>query len=305
MAIDSANPSSRRTLLAGALGGLAAAVAGTLGRAQPARAHDPDDVRLGAANSTIYETQLINTSTNVTALLCLANGEGHGVSGQSTSGDGVFGTSKSGDGVAGGSTSGRGVYGQSISGSGVHGSSPSGIGVSGDSDSGTAVSGFSATGNGIYGASGSASTSGVVGVNIWEGNGVAGQSNSRPLGTKGVFSAATLGDNTADGIGVWGRSAHGTGIFAEAINPDAVALRANGVTRFARSGRLTIKAGAASATKTGIRIDAGTLVLATLQQDRAGVYIRSAVPNAAGNSFTVRLNEAVGSDTKVGWFLVN
>jgi hypothetical protein len=46
-------------------------------------------------------------------------------------------------------------------------------------------------------------------------------------------------------------------------------------------------------------------VLATLQQDRPRVFVRSAVPNAAGNSFTVRLNKAVGSDTTVGWLLVN
>ena len=46
-------------------------------------------------------------------------------------------------------------------------------------------------------------------------------------------------------------------------------------------------------------------VLATLQQDRAGVWVRSAVPNAPGDSFTITLNKAVTTATKVAWFLVN
>jgi hypothetical protein len=31
----------------------------------------------------------------------------------------------------------------------------------------------------------------------------------------------------------------------------------------------------------------------------------AAVPDAAGNSFTIHLNKAVSSDRKVGWFIVN
>jgi hypothetical protein len=46
-------------------------------------------------------------------------------------------------------------------------------------------------------------------------------------------------------------------------------------------------------------------VLAVLQQDRSGIYVRSAVPDAAGDSFTLHLNNAVSSDTKVRWFIVN
>ena len=72
-----------------------------------------------------------------------------------------------------------------------------------------------------------------------------------------------------------------------------------------RSGKLTILAGHASVTKSSIRVDAGSLVLAVLQQDRSGIYMRSAVPDAAGDSFTIHLNKAVSSDTKVGWFIVN
>ena len=124
----------------------------------------------------------------------------------------------------------------------------------------------------------------------------------------GVFAAATLGDNTVDGVGVWGRSAHGVGVFADAANPDAVAFKANGVTKFARAGRLTIAVGQSSVSPLfSIRVDADTLVLATLQQNHAGLWIQSAVPDPAGNTFTITLNKAVTGlvPMKVAWFLVN
>lgn len=246
MAIDTTSPTSRRTLLAGAI---AAAAAASLGRAQPASAHDADDVRLGASNLAASQTTIVRQSGSAFS------------------------------GVASGS------------GAGVFGSSAPGIGVIGNSGSG----------NGVYGHTSSAVASGVYGQNKHKGYGVAGRSNAGPFGG----AAATLGENTADGIGVWARSAHGIALFADPVNSDAIAIRAQGVAQFMRSGKLTVKAGKSAVTKTGIRIDAGTLVLATLQQDRPGVYVRSAVPNAAGDSFTIRLSEVVASDTKVGWFLVN
>lgn len=84
-----------------------------------------------------------------------------------------------------------------------------------------------------------------------------------------------------------------------------MALKAQSVVQFTRRGLLTIKAGNIAATKSGIRIDRGAWCSPHWQHDRAGVYVRSAVPNAAGDSFTVRLSTAVGADIKVGWFLVN
>jgi len=46
-------------------------------------------------------------------------------------------------------------------------------------------------------------------------------------------------------------------------------------------------------------------LLATMQQDRADVYVRSAVPNPAANSFTIHLSKAVSVSTSVAWFVVN
>jgi hypothetical protein len=42
-----------------------------------------------------------------------------------------------------------------------------------------------------------------------------------------------------------------------------------------------------------------------MQQDHAGVSVRSAVPNFAGSSFTVHLTKAVTASIKVAWFVVN
>jgi hypothetical protein len=46
-------------------------------------------------------------------------------------------------------------------------------------------------------------------------------------------------------------------------------------------------------------------VLATLQQSLSGIYVRAAVPDAAGSSFTVHLSKAPSADAKVAWFVVN
>jgi hypothetical protein len=242
-----------------------------MARPDAARAHDPQDVLLGGDNS----------ATTTTAITNSANGSAV-VSATTITGTALYGITDSGTAA-------------------VYGDSNSATAVVGNSYTGTGVHGTSSAGNGVHGNSQSAGASGVYGENTHKGYGVAGRSNVGPFGG----AAATLGDNTADGIGVWARSSHGIALLADPVNPDAIALRAQGVAQFTRSGKLTVKAGASSVTRTAIRVDPGTLVLAILQQDRPGVYVRSAVPDAAGNSFTIRLNKSVGSDTKVGWFLVN
>ena len=68
---------------------------------------------------------------------------------------------------------------------------------------------------------------------------------------------------------------------------------------------LTVASGPSKVTKTGVTLTAASLVLATLRQDVAGVWVRSAVPNVAGSSFTVHLNTAVTASTKVAWFVAN
>jgi hypothetical protein len=68
---------------------------------------------------------------------------------------------------------------------------------------------------------------------------------------------------------------------------------------------VTVQAGHSSATRTGVALTSLSLILATLQQDHAGVYVRSAVPNPAASSFTIYLSKEVTVSTSVAWFVVN
>jgi hypothetical protein len=288
-------PSTRRALLAGALGGLGALAASAIGRPSLAQAHDADDVRLGGSNSTTATTSITNTFTNGDAFAAHAD-----------AGFAISGTSNSGRGVAGESNIGDGVHGESTYGNGVSGSSQSSRGVFGISNSSSGMYGYSDLNNGVFGESAAAAASGVYGENTAKGYGRAGRSNSPGLGVDGIYAAACLGENTAGGIGVWARSQNGVGLYADAIDQtQAIALKTRGITQFSRSGTLTILAGHTSVTKSAIRIDPGALVLAVLQQDRTGIHVRSAVPNVSGDSFTIHLNKTVSGDTKVGWFIVN
>jgi hypothetical protein len=153
MAIEltASTSTSRRTLLTGLVGGLAAAVAGTLGRAQPASARDPDDVRKGGSNSTTNVTTITNTAAGGSAFLAIGTGSGAGVTAFSTSGNGVVAST----------TSGFGVYGFSSSGTGVWAASGTGTGVFdvGGSSTLPAVVGHSTNRNtGVQGYSGNAAT---------------------------------------------------------------------------------------------------------------------------------------------------
>jgi len=79
----------------------------------------------------------------------------------------------------------------------------------------------------------------------------------------------------------------------------------HGPAVFARSGLLTVRAGRSSATQTRVALTKASLVLATLQQDRAGLWIRSAVPDPARRSFTVHLSKTAPAATNVAWFIID
>jgi hypothetical protein len=107
----------------------------------------------------------------------------------------------------------------------------------------------------------------------------------------------------AGGVGALGDSPDGVGVWANSQN--ATALKVTGKAHFSRSGILTVPAGKSSATQTGVTLTSASLVLATVQQDRPGVWVRSAVPKVTAHSFTLHLSKAVPARTKVAWFVVN
>jgi hypothetical protein len=137
MAIDTNVPRSRRALLAGGIGGLAAFVASTLGRPLPAQAGTDGDVVLGATN-TASATTIVEV------------GDLQGYPDAPTYPIGVYGRAGTpglaAAGVYGWSYTGYGVVGSSIEHDGVRGISPYGVGVRGFSTAGIGVIGGSTSG---------------------------------------------------------------------------------------------------------------------------------------------------------------
>lgn len=199
---------------------------------------------------------------------------GIGVQGFADAGSGVAGNvTGTGNGVAGLSTDGRGVYGQS----------------------GNTNSSYGAIRNGVQGITDNAGGVGVLGENVAGGTAVGGLASTGD----GVGGTSVTG-NGVHGVG--GRT--GTGVLAE-NTAGGTALKVRGKAAFSRSGVLTVVAGKASATKTVVALTSASLVRATLQQDRAGVWVRSVVPKVSAGSFTVHLSKAVSARTTVAWFVVN
>ena len=199
----------------------------------------------------------------------------------------------------------------------------------GQNNIGTNATAFGSTGgDGAVGSSQTAIKSGVYGVNTNGGGyGVFGRNtanhNYGHLGgpTDAVAGRCELsgrsgvyGVNTnSDGWGVFGRNepggllgwlaGAGVAVHGEAPWP-TLALRVIGRVGFTRSGVVTVSAGKRSVKKTGIPLAASSLVLATIQQDRVGVYVEAAVPSVAGSYFTIYLNKNVASATRVAWFVL-
>ena len=159
MALDTTARPSRRTLLAGALGGVAGLVATALGRIQPAEAANGQAVTVGGTFSGTSPTSITNsagdgiiarnTSTSASGLFAHATattGATFGAFGRSdsTSGVGVGGANYQGTGTTRGvkgeaaSPSGYGVDGIASAGTGVRGITSSGVGVRGEASSGVA-----------------------------------------------------------------------------------------------------------------------------------------------------------------------
>jgi hypothetical protein len=305
---------TRRQLLAGGTGALAAVLtAEMLARPAPASAANGGNVILGGQNvetaTTVISTAADDSASS--ALHGVGTGEAAGLVGYSDRGAGVSGATNTGWGVSGSTNGlGIGVHGSvAVGGTGVHGNADTGEGVYGQS--GTTASSLVPVRNGVHGITDSAEGYGLVGENVAGGTavigiggdfGVIGSSNVG-RGVEGVSGgdAAVHGANSGAGNGVHGDAPAGTGVLATG----ATALKVHGPAVFSRSGTLTIRAGRSSAVKTGVALTSASLVLATLQQDLAGVWIRSAVPDVAASSFTVHLSKAVPAPTKVAWFIVN
>jgi hypothetical protein len=204
---------SRRQLLAGGTGALAAITAEALAKPAPANAVG-NPVVLGQGNREASTTTILNARGGQLALKCQGTGAGGGVQGVSKAGRAVEGTTDRGTGVIGSASqdtgNGVGVVGvvatdtfpdlSGIGNMGVYGAGGD-AGVMGDNPLGV--------GFGVYGRS--------TDINDWHGPAVFGQFIGRGTGVSGVTDTGTGVFGQADsGKGVHGVSRSGTGVFGQA-----------------------------------------------------------------------------------------
>ena len=192
---------------------------------------------------------------------------------------------------------------------GVVGTNPRSIGVSG-------AGGFA----GVLGEASEPDAPGVQGIHrggVMDGVGVFGFARTGVWGDGAIgvigqsgrdFGIGVEGDAAGNGgIGVYGAAMgeRGIGVYATAPGVDSAALQVNGRAVFSASGRVVVPAGSTNVTQAGVTLTASSVVLAVLQDDRPGVAVRAAVPNAAAGSITIFLTQAPAADTAVGWFALN
>ncbi len=135
----------------------------------------------------------------------------------------------------------------------------------------------------------------------------------RAMGTEGVIGQGghtgvhgmgdhygVLGHSFDFGIGVRGESDDPDSIGVEAASLHGLALHVVGAASFSHSGKFTVPAGRTYATKVA-PVRAGTLMMAMLQSNESGVWIRAAVASASGGRFNVYFNKALTSSATVGW----
>jgi hypothetical protein len=165
-----------------------------------------------------------------------------------------------------------------------------------------ALYGVAQAGPGVWGAGnpdgvhGVGAVNGVIGsVQNDDGNGVYGQNNANGPGV--------YGENNANGAGVYGSAPNGTGVLADSVNGTALSVR--GTATFTRSGIATVSATKASVKVSGISLSPASFVLATIQGNVAGTWVRGVRRSMGTSSFTIFLNKAVAANTKVAWFVVN
>jgi hypothetical protein len=241
------------------------ATAVLLGTGTAATAGQGDPILAGIPGQHETGTTQLYQDGNVSGLDVTANTGGRAIGGFSSGGSGLYGNGT------------YGVWGDGT-GDGVFGTGPTGVlgeggayGVYGNGDTG--VYGYGSDGNGVFGETAIPTTSGVY------------------------------GQNDTTGFGVAGRSNDGTGVLADSIN--GTALQVTGKAVFSRSGKATVKAGATTVVVKNVALTTDSLVLATLQQVEAGIYVAGVVPSAANSKFTIYLNQAPTGALKVAWFIVN
>jgi hypothetical protein len=120
------------------------------------------------------------------------------------------------------------------------------------------------------------------------------------IGVRGT----TLPGN-GEGIGVHGITANGYGVLAESTTLSGAGLVVRGRAFFSRSGTVVFAQGQTSKPVPAGRLDSYSIVLATIQGNPAGTWVRAVSLDTTNERFTIRLNKAAPANLTVGWFIVN
>jgi hypothetical protein len=293
VAIDQTIRHSRRAVLGAALGGAAAAAAAAAAAPLTVSAADGGNALLGTPNTSTTETSFENTDAGENSLVGKHSGAGTGVVGQSATGRGVLAFSTD--------------------------NTPSDFTT--DPSHRTAV--FAATGDttnaatitdevGVYGYSDVSVNSAGLWGDTFDGIGAVGTGDWGVLGAGG--SAGVVGDTGTSGVGVYGWSgstfppapstaAVGVGVYARAGSSSQTALLVEGKVKFNRAGRKSVSSTASSVKVTLSGVTTSSYVLATLQTNVSGLYVRGVV--CTTGAFTIYLSKAPGKAVYVAYLVIN
>jgi hypothetical protein len=307
VAVETGAPATRRSILAAGLGGLVALVAAALGRPSAVRALDGQPALLGTANTSTIETSFQNTDSGEISLRAM-QGAGTAIRGESSGGVALHGEdAAAGSGLTASSESGTGAVVTSGSGKGFEAASNSSTAISGSSNNDTATAFPDGSyRSGVVGTVGDLGTPGDPG-------GIA--PNSDEVGVYGFSdvsenSAGVWGD-TWDGAGVLGTGSYGVigigesfGLYGTTATANTgYALYTQGPIQFnGRSGRSYVQTGKTYREVPIAGMHTTSVVIATLQTNRAGFYVQSVIPYTG--RFRLYLNRVAPGNTYFSYLVI-
>jgi len=243
---------------------------------RPARRSAPDGYTNHTDGYGVYGTNLPSGA------LGILGSKDHGVWGHAKDAEGVHGDSDNNFGVM--ATSG----GKGKAGALGMTSAADGCGVQGRNTVSHTCGYLGGAEYGVYGTTPVAGAAAVAGEHA-DPNGVAVSGTNTAFGSTGALGSR--------GIALWGRAPH---------DLDHFGLFVTGRTIFPTcSGFLTIAKGSRSVSAAKPALSGDTLVLATLQTNRAGVYIQAAVASPRTGRITIYLNKTMPAATKVAYFVLD
>jgi hypothetical protein len=245
---------------------------------------------VGVVGNSTADAGVLGTSTNSKGVIARStNSDGLEAAAQASSKAAVYAHHD-------GSASGYGIYTRTIVGTGIYASSGNGTGIFGYSSNGTGVLARTGAGTAVFAGNDSTSQGVAIEAVNKAPNWAAVYAHHDPASYGwGITAVAPIGvgvrgQGSAYGVHGTTASASGSGVFAENTG-GGTALKVTGKTAFSRSGVLTLASSAASITKTGVPLTSASYVLATLQTNTAGLFIRGRCrtrPGAASRSTSAK-----------------